>query len=437
MPFVRAGGGPPSPVGSLPSVRAAVVCAEQAGGPARALVDVRRGLVLEGWPAAGGVPLPLGPGGFPRFRPDGRLVFETGEDDGHALLATEVRVLDPGRTVPRAATPGEDLGAWTPPPRDPPPSGVRRVCVDAGHGGADAGAVGAGLAEAEVALDVALRLAEWLETDNGDPSGGGAWEVLATRVDDRRVSLVERLTMIDAFAPACVVSLHATASTDPAATGTRTLAAPDDADSLALRDRVHARALQAWGLPDAGVDTSDDPLLALAGPSTARLVAGHLTHPTDGALLADPESRDRLALAVLFALQEHLGLTVHEPSLFTLLTGGTYGTIGKPALLASGPLTARSLVDVRVVDALPDAPAVLFVSTASIPTPFLGGDLYAFPVSGAAPLVVGGDGTLAFSASWPPDIPSGASLWFQLALVDPFVPVHGAVLSDALVATTP
>ena len=42
-------------------------------------------------------------------------------------------------------------------------------------------------APARQALDVALRLADLFETDNGDLTGGGRWDVLLTRVDDSDV----------------------------------------------------------------------------------------------------------------------------------------------------------------------------------------------------------------------------------------------------------
>jgi N-acetylmuramoyl-L-alanine amidase len=423
---------------AAPAGGSSVLCAVDPGSGAQAWISAEAGLVLLGWPGAKPERLSLGRAGYPRFLADGRFVYQTSlGDDGHELSATVVSVVDPGSVVPRPPQAGEHLGHWTPPARSAAAGGVLRVCIDAGHGGSDPGASGNGLQEKDVALDVALRLADLLATDTGDTSGGGAWDVLLTRVDDSEVTLVERVTMANAFSADSFVSIHANAFADPTANGTETYAWAEGTVAAQLRDRVHARMLQAWGLADRGTKTAGFYVLLNTTMPASLSEMGFITNPGDAALLGDAEARESMALAHLFAVQEHHGFTIHEPSLFTILAGGTYGTLGKPALVPKGPLTAGSTFSMKVVDAAPDAPAVLFFGFQSVPAPFFGGQLYPFPAPRLLTLVIDASGGAQGSGEWPAGVPSGTQVWFQLAVVDALVPDHGVALSDALVGLAP
>jgi N-acetylmuramoyl-L-alanine amidase len=93
-------------------------------------------------------------------------------------------------------------------PRDIPigPGPVRTVAIDAGHGGADAGARGiAGTMEKDVALAVARRLRAGIE-------GRLGLRVVMTRDDDRDVPLSERTAIANNNKADLFISLHANAS---------------------------------------------------------------------------------------------------------------------------------------------------------------------------------------------------------------------------------
>ncbi len=82
----------------------------------------------------------------------------------------------------------------------------RRVVIDPGHGGHDAGAVGpSGLYEKDVVLDIALKLKEILLSDPLN-------EVFLTRETDRFISLEERTAMANRKNADFFVSIHANAN---------------------------------------------------------------------------------------------------------------------------------------------------------------------------------------------------------------------------------
>lgn len=95
-------------------------------------------------------------------------------------------------------------------------SGLRRIVVDAGHGGKDPGAIGpSGVQEKEVTLAVAKALAKRLEADLG-------CEVILTRNSDVFLPLEERTAIANKVGADLFISIHANASTNRSAYGTET-----------------------------------------------------------------------------------------------------------------------------------------------------------------------------------------------------------------------
>ena len=122
---------------------------------------------------------------------------------GGGDAAPEVVVV-PQRTVAAAPEPALESVAW-PAPRSFDPTlfhlDVKTVVLDAGHGGADPGAITAdGLLEKDVALDVAERVAAKLR--------GGLFRVVTTRRGDETVSLRERARRARAAGGDVFVSIH-------------------------------------------------------------------------------------------------------------------------------------------------------------------------------------------------------------------------------------
>jgi N-acetylmuramoyl-L-alanine amidase len=140
------------------------------------------------------VPLQLLSDFLPRRLPD---LYEF--DGGSSLLRA-------GDLVPGAEQQA-DAGVDEPPVLTGPSEydGVRVVVIDAGHGGADPGALGVGgIREKDVALGIALELAEILR---GEPD----LEVHLTRDDDTFVDLWDRgeiATNLKGDRPGLFVSIH-------------------------------------------------------------------------------------------------------------------------------------------------------------------------------------------------------------------------------------
>ena len=86
-----------------------------------------------------------------------------------------------------------------------PPSRIKKIVIDAGHGGKDPGAIGKrGLREKDVNLDIAKRLSKLLR-DNGI-------EVIMTRSTDSFISLEHRVVIANDSKADLFISIHSNAN---------------------------------------------------------------------------------------------------------------------------------------------------------------------------------------------------------------------------------
>lgn len=113
--------------------------------------------------------------------------------------------------------------------------GVSRIVIDAGHGGHDPGASSGGLSEAELTLDVALRLSKLLQKQPGV-------EVVMTRNTDVFVPLEERTALANREGADLFLSIHANASRNAKARGVETyylnFATNPEAEATAARENA-------------------------------------------------------------------------------------------------------------------------------------------------------------------------------------------------------
>jgi N-acetylmuramoyl-L-alanine amidase len=124
--------------------------------------------------------------------------------------------------------------------------GVSRIVIDPGHGGHDPGAQGKGITEAELVLDVALRLETLLLKTPGT-------DVILTRRTDDFVPLQERTALANREGADLFLSIHANASDSLSARGVETyfLNFANNLGAAAVAARENAASGQTMGaLPD-------------------------------------------------------------------------------------------------------------------------------------------------------------------------------------------
>jgi N-acetylmuramoyl-L-alanine amidase len=217
--------------------------------------------------------------------------------------------------------------------------GISRIVIDPGHGGHDPGAKGDGITEAELVLDVALRLERMLLKVQGV-------EVVLTRRTDEFVGLQERTAIANREGADLFLSIHANASENDQARGIETyflnfannlsaaaVAARENAASgqamAALPDFVKAIALNNKldesrqfatdvqqlmierlrpankSVRDLGVKQA--PFVVLIGAAMPSVLAevSFITNPQEAKLLQGPAYRQRIADALYSAIRKY------------------------------------------------------------------------------------------------------------------------------------
>lgn len=162
-----------------------------------------------------------------------RLVIDVAGETTPSLTAAQPELRAPpaveGKAEPPAPAPAavrDQVAKIVEQAPDEPPSkiklprstikGLRRIVVDAGHGGKDPGAVGAnGLLEKDVTLAMAKSLAARLEEELD-------CEVILTRKTDIFIPLEERTAIANKVGADLFISIHANASVNRAAQGVET-----------------------------------------------------------------------------------------------------------------------------------------------------------------------------------------------------------------------
>lgn len=192
-----------------------------------------------------------------------------------------------------------------------------RVCIDAGHGGTDPGAVADGRQEKESNLRVALKVEALLRRQGID--------VLMTRREDRAVSLPERCRMANEWGADVFVSLHADAAGVPTVRGHHAIrsihARPgeggDRLGRLIVDEFARATGRQPLSRGDRGVwsraleaDPSRDYYAVIRGTRMPAVIfeRGFVTNPDDQRLLYDDDDLARQAEGIAKGICAYFGL---------------------------------------------------------------------------------------------------------------------------------
>lgn len=294
--------------------------------------------------------LAVAPDPAPRPIGDG-LVADLGFVEDRRLPGLRIRFENPpgSRKVFRLEEPYRLVLDLYRPPAPRPPSATPgaappvHIVLDPGHGGHDPGAIGpGGLQEKELVLDVARRLAAFLE------EGLGA-KVTLTRTRDEFVPLRERTALANRLRADLFVSIHANAARHSAAAGAETYFLSSEAtdkearavaafenkvielepggpaarrdllktilwdlaqsefqdESSRLAESLQDALEQALRTPNRGVKQAPFYVLGGAAMPAVLVEIGFLTHREEERKLRDEGYRERLARALYAGVAAH------------------------------------------------------------------------------------------------------------------------------------
>lgn len=181
-----------------------------------------------------------------------------------------------------------------------------KLVLDPGHGGKDPGAVGNGLLEKDINVDLAKRVAAKLSTRD--------LEVTLTRFADIDLELSERAGIANKLPADYFCSLHVNAG---GGTGFESYIYTNAAgDTQNLRNIVHDKLADYYnnaGFPDRGKKSANFAVLRETDMPAVLLENLFIENSKDAAKLKEPTFLDGLAAAIAAGLSEALAIPEKPP----------------------------------------------------------------------------------------------------------------------------
>ncbi len=178
-------------------------------------------------------------------------------------------------------------------PNNPIPNRGRGiVVVDPGHGGPDVGAVGNGIYEKNVVLQISLQLGRYLQQMG--------YAVVYTRTEDRNVELQPRVDLAEQVRANVFVSVHANSleSRLSSVSGVETYFAPGASRGQQLAAAVHQQIISLTGARDRTVKSARFFVIRKTSMPSILVETGFVTNPQEAANLNNRAYQDRMALAI-------------------------------------------------------------------------------------------------------------------------------------------
>ena len=179
--------------------------------------------------------------------------------------------------------------------------------LDAGHGGKDAGAVGNGLKEKDLTLDICKRIQEGL-LNYEDVA------VLMSRDSDIYLTLDQRTQKANKANADILLSVHIN-SAAASARGFETFVHPETrAATKAFQNVLHPEIFKsmAVNVPDRGKKAQNFHMLRESKMSAVLTENLFISNPSDAALLGKADFRQKIAQGHIIGLEKFLGLKKNE-----------------------------------------------------------------------------------------------------------------------------
>jgi N-acetylmuramoyl-L-alanine amidase len=183
---------------------------------------------------------------------------------------------------------------------------ANKLFLDFGHGGKDSGAVGNGLYEKDITLEVGKKLAESLRKNYKDV------EVMESRTDDTYLSLAERTKKANTWKADILISIHVNSAIRNTARGFEShIYTNVSARTKAFQNVLHAeimKSISADNITDRGKLQSNFHMLRESACVAVLTENLFINNPADSALLKKEEFINKLVEGHENGIVKFLGL---------------------------------------------------------------------------------------------------------------------------------
>lgn len=174
-------------------------------------------------------------------------------------------------------------------------SGKKKIVIDAGHGGSDAGAIGGGIYEKDITMDVSNRVKDLLSKQG--------YIVQMTRAGDSYVSLQDRVAISEKFDPDIFVSIHVNSSVRPEITGVETHYYHQE--SMSLAQTVHSSLASSVTSPNRGLFKSKFYVINHTTAPAILVEIGFISNSAERAQLVSEKRKQATAKAIADGVQNY------------------------------------------------------------------------------------------------------------------------------------
>lgn len=175
-----------------------------------------------------------------------------------------------------------------------------RIFLDAGHGGANPGAIGLnGLEEANVNLDIALKTGRILQSYG--------YTVNYSRTGDETVSLRKRADMANEWNADFFVSIHCNSNENRRAGGTSTYYLMEKTVAESFAFTVNSALVRQIELKDLGILTANFAVLRLTRMPAILVETAFISNPKEAELLSQNIFRHSCAIGISNGIGEFTG----------------------------------------------------------------------------------------------------------------------------------
>jgi len=187
------------------------------------------------------------------------------------------------------------------PKEKPTISSMKKVVIDPGHGGADSGAIGGGVYEKTINLDVAKMVQEKLMKKN--------IYVYMTRTKDETLSLEDRVNYSNEINPNIFVSIHTNSTVQEDSFGLETHYFKDD--SIDLAQTIHnnfasEKNVRKWDTKDRGMIKSRFYVINHTEAPSVLIEIGFISNLEERARLLKKGRREDIADSIADGILEYL-----------------------------------------------------------------------------------------------------------------------------------
>ena len=173
----------------------------------------------------------------------------------------------------------------------------KTICLDAGHGGKDPGAVSGGVKEKDIALKMAKLIGGRL----------AGYTVAYTRTDDSYVDLSERATCANRIKADLFVSIHCNSAANAQANGVEVFTHTSQSEgSMDAANTIYKKLFAAASMVGRGIKAANYAVLRETKMPAVLVELGFISNAADHAKLTNPAWQEQAAAAITSGIEEYL-----------------------------------------------------------------------------------------------------------------------------------